>query len=379
MEDLEIYPTLYGRAATGKIKVWKIEAQGWGESTSAMITIKHGYIDSSDLQETTRSVKGKNIGKSNETTPFEQAKSEALSMWKKKVDEGYVTDKDQIPKASEVKLFLPMLAQVWEKRSKYITLPAYVQPKLDGIRCLARKEDGKVTMWSRAGKILDVPIEIRESLETVLEEGQVTDGELYVHDWTFQQITSAVKKYRKETQSNPTSKLEYHIYDSPILKKGFHDRFVEGLSSEGWPANLSKVNTVLIESLDEATEHLENALRAGFEGLMVRNYSGTYKYKHRSNDLQKMKKFQDAEYIVVGVEEASGRDKGTAIFVCETESGQRFNVRPMGTLEQRKEYFDNFDSKYYGKMLTVKFQELTDDGIPRFPVGLHFRPDWDMS
>lgn len=378
MLDFEMYPTLYGRASTGKIKLWRVEAQGWGPDSPAMITIKHGYEDSAALQETTRSISGKNIGKSNETTPFEQAKSEALSLWKKKVDEGYVTDKNNIPKASEVELFLPMLAHVWEKRNKYISLPAYVQPKLDGVRCCARKSDGVVTMWSRKGKIIDVPREIRESLESVLEEGQTTDGELYVHGWTFQQIVSAVKKYREEDDKYPTSKLEYHIYDSPELKVGFHDRFIEGLSDKGWPSNLIKVKTTLIESLDEATEHLETALRAGFEGLMVRNYSGTYKYKHRSNDLQKMKKFQDAEFIVVGVEEASGKDKGTAIFVCETDSGQQFNVRPMGTREQRREYFSNFE-KYYGKLLTVKYQELTDDGIPRFPVGLHFRPDWDMS
>lgn len=371
--QLKVFPTLYGRASTGKIKRWSVEAQGWGDNVNAELTIRHGYLGGAE-QDTTREVWGKNIGKSNETTPFEQAVSEAQSLWNSKTDEGYVTDKDNIPKAAAVELFLPMLAHVWEKRSKYIKMPAYVQPKLDGVRALARKLDGKVTMWSRKGKLIDIPVEIIKSLEEYLDEGQETDGELYVHGWTFQRIVSAVKKYRDDT-----ALLQYHIYDCPDKKLGFHERFVEGLTEGSMSDNLIKVSTTLIEELEEATEHLELALQNDYEGLMVRNYSSTYKYKHRSNDLQKMKKFFDAEYVVVGVEEASGKDAGTAVFVCETEAGQKFNVRPMGTREQRTEYFDNFYEKYKGQMLTVKYQELTDDGIPRFPVGLHFRPDWDMS
>lgn len=363
--NYETWVTLWGRASDGKIKYWKVSAQ---EET---IQIRYGF-DGGAEQITERIATPKNVGKSNETTAFEQACLEAESLWNSKIDDGYVTDKNNIPKAAAVELFLPMLAHVWEKRKKHIVLPAFVQPKLDGVRCLARKHNGAVKMWSRKGKLLEIPKEIRASLEEYLQEGQCTDGELYVHGWTFQQIVSATKKYRPETTPN----LEYHIYDSPVLNVGFDERFVKELSDENLPSNLIKVSTHEIQELDEATEWLQYYMNRGYEGLMVRNYSSTYKYKHRSNDLLKMKKFLDDEYLVVGVEEASGRDKGTAIFVCETPKGQRFKVRPMGTLEQRTEYFTNFDH-YDGKMLTVKFQELTDDGIPRFPVGLHFRPDWD--
>lgn len=376
--QLETLSTLYGRASTGKIKTWRIEAQGWDDGSPALMTTTHGYQDG-EQQQTTKKIMGKNIGRSNETTPFEQAVLEAKSLWRSKLDDGYVEDKDNIPKAGAVVFFLPMLAHVWEKRNKYITLPAYVQPKLDGLRCLARKTDGVVKMWSRKGKLLEVPREIRESLTVFLKEGQTTDGELYRHDWTFQQIMKAAKKYREEGEDFPTSMLQYHIYDCPDTTKGFHERFVEGFSDKDIPDNLIKVDTQLIETLDEATEHLQLALDENYEGLMVRNYSGTYKFKHRSNDLQKMKKFLDAEYKVIRVESASGRDEGTAVFTCITENDQEFRCRPMGTREQRREYLDNFDEKYYGQMLTVKFQELTDDGIPRFPVGLHFRPEWDMS
>ena len=358
---------LWGRASDGKIKCWRVSVD------EGVITIRYGF-DGGAEQVTERKVSRKNVGKSNETTLFEQACLEAESLWKSKTDEGYVTDKNNIPKASTVEMFLPMLAHVWEKRSKHLKLPAFVQPKLDGVRCLARKIDGEVKMWSRKGKIIDIPIEIRNSLQEVLKEGQCTDGELYVHGWTFQQIVSATKKYRPDT----TPKLEYHIYDCPVKDVGFDSRFVMGLEGTNFPYNLIKVPTHPIVEIDETTEWLEYYLQRNYEGLMVRNYSSTYKFKHRSNDLLKMKKFMDAEYLVTGVAEASGKDEGTAIFICQTNKGQEFRVRPTGSIEDRREYFENFE-KYKNRMITVKFQELTDDGIPRFPVGLHFRPDWDMS
>lgn len=369
---LKMLPALYGRASNGKIKIWKIEAQGWETNSNAIITTSYGYIDG-QIQQTTKNAYSKNVGKSNETSPFEQAVLEATSLWNSKKDEGYVEDKSNIPKASSLDFFLPMLAQVWEKRQKYINVPAYVQPKLDGVRCLARKKNGEVYMWSRKGKSLDIPVEIKESLSHFLREGQCVDGEIYVHGWTFQRIVSAVKKYRDDT-----ALLEYHIYDSPVLNESFESRFVNQFSQEVFQDNIVIVPTKLVESIDFAIEELERYLGAGYEGLMIRNASGLYKYKHRSNDLQKMKKFTDAEFEVIGVEEATGRDSGTAIFVCKNKNGNIFNVRPTGTLEQRAEYLENFNKKYRGKMLTVKFQDLTDDGIPRFPVGLHFRPEWDV-
>ena len=72
---------------------------------------------------------------------------------------------------------------------------------------LARKENGVVTMWSRKGKVIDIPDIINAQLCLMLEDGQSTDGELYAHGWTFQRIIAAVKKRRDDTDF-----LEYHIY-----------------------------------------------------------------------------------------------------------------------------------------------------------------------
>ena len=109
----------------------------------------------------------------------------------------------------------------------------------------------------------------------------------------------------------------------------------------------------------------------GYEGAIIHNIDGLYEFGFRSNDLIKLKSFMDSEYKIVGVVEATGRDEETAVFVCECEAGQ-FNVKPMGTRELRADYFKN-RKKLIGKMVTVKYQELSDDGIPRFPSAISIR------
>ena len=105
---------------------------------------------------------------------------------------------------------------------------------------------------------------------------------------------------------------------------------------------------------------------------MARNHKSTYKFKNRSYDLQKVKRFKDNEFQIIGGKDGSGRESGLIIFKCITDDGLEFDVRPKGSHEYRAEQFKNL-SNYIGKMLTVRYQELTDDGRPRFPVGIAVR------
>lgn len=373
-------PKLYGKSKSGKIKTWEASVSLLGDGT-AYIQIEHGYEDGKKQVDTRSVEKGKNIGKANETTPYEQACSEARSVYNKKVDEGYAESVSEIKDKSSG-LFLPMLAHKWQDHSSKIKFPAYIQPKYDGFRCLAKKESGVVTLWTRKGKILDVPTEIKKELENILAEGECTDGELYRHGWTFQEIASAIKR-----RGPTTSGLHYYVYDSPVLNKSFKERFVERWKIKNYEdvstpylvpetSRIMIVPTFMISSKAELSERESEAIEAGFEGLMVRNISGNYQFKDRSYDLQKVKQFEDDEYEIVGGKEGQGRDSGTIIFRCKTKNGTEFDVRPKGTLQERTHMWENLNS-YIGKPLTVKFQGLTDDGRPRFPVGLHIRPDWD--
>jgi DNA ligase-1 len=107
---------------------------------------------------------------------------------------------------------------------------------------------------------------------------------------------------------------------------------------------------------------------------MIRTPNGSYKQQGRSKNLQKYKKFMDEEFEVVGHHEGTGAHAGTAIFECRSNVNREkiFGVTMQGTLESKRGMMENV-LKYYGKMLTVKYQEKSNEGVPRFPVGLEFR------
>lgn len=369
-------PTLYGRSTNGKIKEWSASVLQLGDGT-CYIETEHGYENGKKQLDQRFVDQGKNLGRANETTAYEQACSEARSAHSRKKDSGYVEDKAKIPKESEG-LFLPMLAHSYDKHCKKIAFPCWVQPKLDGVRMLAKKENGIVTMWSRKGKVIDIPDKINQQLCDMLDEGQCTDGELYVHGWTFQRIISAVKKKRDDTDL-----LEYHIYDSPHPSLLFEHRLprrgVSGISfpiyCQNWVhigKNIKIIKTLKAHCQDDFDTLESTFIEENYEGMMARNISSKYKYKHRSYNLQKVKRFKDDEYEIIGGKDGSGRESGLVVFKCVTSGGLEFDVRPRGSHEARAEQFRNLDD-YIGKMLTVRYQELTDDGRPRFPVGIAVR------
>ena len=243
---------------------------------------------------------------------------------------------------------LPMLANKWEDRHKYISEPFYVQPKIDGVRLLVSNKGG----ISRTGKIVPGT----EHLGKGLREGEYLDGECYDPNKTFEEITSLFK-------TNPKA-LEFHVFDyfdtnQPDLT--FDQRLERVTVETRWVKTKSDLPIVHKQYMD-----------AGYEGTMIREASSVYEIGKRSNYLLKLKDFKTDEYKVIGMRECTGKDIGTPTWVCVTENGQEFTVRPEGTREKRREMFKNGD-KYIGKMLTVKYQNLTELGVPRFPVGIAFR------
>jgi ATP-dependent DNA ligase len=115
-----------------------------------------------------------------------------------------------------------------------------------------------------------------------------------------------------------------------------------------------------------------------YEGLMIRNVESQYLFAHRSQNLLKVKPLDDAEFEIIGGQEATGDDAGTVVFKCIAENGEEFDVRPIGTREVRREYWDNLDN-YIGQWLTVEFNGRANSGKPRFPRGVRIRPAWDVD
>lgn len=361
------FPTLYAKSSTGKTKQWTVSVEE--ENGSVFMVKQHGYIDGT-IQRILKEVKtGKNLGKANATTIEEQALFDSESAWNKKKDSKY---SETIEESENSEILLPMLAHSYTKRKHNIVWPTLVQPKLDGIRCLARIKDGKVLLTSRKAKVLDNLDHLVPDIErvfSVLEEGAVLDGELFIYGETFQAITRLVKKKRPETVN-----IQYWVYDI-INDKPFIER-------DKTLTQLSKLNLQSIvivksaEMLDEEALKKYHALtvQAGYEGTIVRNKAGLYRQDYRSADLQKYKDFFEDDYEIIDVNEATGIDAGTAVFVCTNKEGSSFKVRPKGTREQRKEWFDN-KNQCINKLLSVRYQMLSEDLIPRFPVGLGIKED----
>lgn len=309
-------------------------------------------------------VKGKNIGKVNETTPKDQAMAELTSTVKKQMDKGY----HEAGVEADI-LTLPMLAHVYEDRKHTLVLPGSVQPKLDGCRCLSK--NGK--KWSRQGKDFIAEVVAHLVFNT---EGFTIDGELLLPSETggFQDSLRAIKKFRPDV----SPKLEYHVYDVVDEKMPFHVRYemLQKLIAKA-PPNVKLVQTHQISSEEEIFEHHARFTAAGFEGTMIRSHAGGYAVGQRNVQLLKLKDFLDDEFTIVGVEQGGGKELGCAIFVCETKDKKQFNVRPTGNTENRKEMWSQKES-YIGEPLTVRFQNLSEDGIPRFPTGIAIR-DKDLQ
>jgi len=360
------FPELYGRSGNGSIHKWLVWTEG------SWIFTEFGLIDGK-LQTAKKQAEAKSLGRSNETTPEEQAVFEARSMWNLKIDKGYKTTEKE---AKEGTVFLPMLAKEFDKHGKKIKYPCSIQPKLDGLRCMAFWDGDELRMISRRGKDFDLP-HLSKELMATLPESLVLDGELYVHGESFQTITSWIKR----SQSG-TKQIRFNVYDcfrrgNPQAPYEERRRLLEDWTNTNEPDFVNFVETHIIHTEDEVYEKQSQFCEQGYEGAIVRDHSGPYKLKHRSDKLLKVKSFQDDEFRVINWERGKGRFLNCAIWHCLVRENVEFKVVLKGTMEQRKEMLENANS-YIGQWLKVKYFGLTEEGKPRFPVGLGFRLPEDM-
>lgn len=358
-----VLPALYKLTSAGKVQYWQISVELIG--LYARITTNHGQNDGKKQTDEKDIIVGKNIGKSNETTPYEQALSDAKSLWQKKIDKGYAATLSTQVKPMEQ--FKPMLAHKWTDHSKKAVFPGYVQPKYDGLRCLIYKQDNEVLFMSRGNKFFTTLTHLSSAFKDI-PSNIAFDGELYNHDIPFQTITSLVKKLQ-----NDTKRINYCAYDL-IMPGGFEDRYTNLVKLLPKHPNIKLVEAIKIQKAEELYTYHDKFAAEGYEGLMFRNADGVYKSGYRSYDLLKFKLFQDDEFEIVGVEEGEGRAKGQGIFVCNTVEGNEFKCRIEGEDAYREEIWLD-KAKYIGKMLTVRFQDWTDseNSVPRFPVGVTIR------
>ena len=353
---------LYKLDSKQKLRVVEIYADG-----DKVIQL-HGLVDGSLVRNESVCV-GKNIGKANETTSEAQAEFEAKSKIKKKLDEGYAIS---IEAAESAEILLPMLAKDYKKESKKVTFPCFVQPKLDGMRCLAVVKNGDVKLISRKGIEITTMSHIVEQLKeiTSVEDNFVLDGEVYnMGLGSFQEQMKAIKK-----ETEISKQINFNIYDI-VEDKPYSYRFdflFRRFSNLSLRYNVQLLPTTYVMSEDDIKTCHKYFIKEGYEGTMVRHGSEGYQIDKRSSSLLKYKDFIDIAVTIVDVQPSEKRPD-QAQFICEF-NGTTFGCGIKFSHEERKEILINKDD-YIGKTAEIRFFEYTDDGTPRFPVCYGIRLD----
>lgn len=350
---------LFKRRSDGGVQEWSIEVKD--ECFRVTSGIKDGSLVTSEWTV----CEGKNIGRSNETDPATQASLEAKAKWQKQYDKGY---REDVGEVDNLEQFKPMLAKQWEDYRDKISFPLYAQPKLDGMRCIVRK-DG---MWSRNGKKIVSAPHIFKALAPLFAKipDLIFDGELYADKFKsdFNTIIHLAKQTKPtaEDLAESAEHLQYHVYDLPSTKSRFAARsltlkaLIQGLKNP----SIVFVQTEVIPNQAALDNLYEKWLDEGYEGQIIR-VDAKYENK-RTSSLLKRKEFLDEEFAIVDIVEGVGNKSGMAGFAKFTRKGKEFKANVMGDRDYCRNLLKNKKS-YIGKKATVRYTNLTPDGIPRFP------------
>lgn len=399
---------LYKRAKTGKIVTWQIDV------VDDEIIKTTGQLGTENPIVHRERALPKNLGRSNETSPSEQAQLQAISDWKAKHDDGYKSLDDlkiwpctvghlaehnrygypgcglmymSLKYALEQTLpqfntdasgnVKPMLAKTvnWDK----VTYPCLVQPKLDGVRCLMvvdynnSRFDPPIVFLSRKGKEYTTLGHIAQDVSNYcFKKGKqptsfILDGEVYSDELTFQEIVAAVKK-----QSPNSLKLKFRAYD--VVNEEQQERRVRQFDSWVQAINspcLVSVPGAKCTSKQEVLEITSNFLAQGYEGSIIRLLGGHYGQGQRSSDLLKVKEFDETEFAFKNFEFGI-RGVQDLIAICWMPDGKtEFRASMNGTLAEKKALYERDDLE--GCSITIVHFGSTDAGLPRFPKAKNFR------
>lgn len=306
------------------------------------------------------------------------------------------------------KTFKPLLASPVDLDT--LKFPVLASPKLDGIRAVMRSTH-KTGQWPTGGlktrSLKDIPNEfIRDVARRLFPFGY--DGELMTYTDgkldSFSDVSSKVMSKAGEPD------FRFHVFDqSDLWNMEFHERLnsIErdfiGLERQGSEVNkyLERVAHEWITDIRGLMDYEERMVKAKWEGIMLRDPKGLYKFGRSTTKegiLLKMKRFHDAEAVVVDMVERQinnneqfrdelGRAKRSTAkegkvpagdlgaLVCEY-NGVRFELGTGFTASQRVAFW--YANRVIGQKVKFKYQELSKDNVPRFPVFLGFRHEDDL-
>ena len=268
----------------------------------------------------------------------------------------------------------PMLAYPVSDKPIDYTKQVFMQPKLDGVRCLIQYDDGKVTAYSRTGKVWQNIEHITLNLYKFFDKhpNVILDGELYNHDFKddFESIISMVRKTKPtaEDRSKSRDNVQFHCYDivDEVLTFDMRIHFIK----QSLPSSycVKHVHTMQITSHENALMFHESYKAGGYEGSILR-LNDVYQCK-RSHSLRKFKDFSDAEATIVGYLDGKGKRTGTlGKFIMMDDNGVEFGCPPGKgyTYKQLGTMLENIGD-YIGQRATFTFFERTKAGSYRHPL-----------
>ena len=250
--------------------------------------------------------------------------------------------------------------------------PVFIQPKLDGVRCLIQYDSGVVTAYSRTGKVWKNIEHITLNLYKFFDKhpNVILDGELYNHDFRddFESIISMVRKTKPTSVDRLISRenVQFHCYDIINKKMKFSTR--DKWIAKNLPTSYCVKHLITLHASDELsakTGHQMN-LDAGYEGSIVR-LDTPYECK-RSHSLRKFKDFHDDEAMILDWVEAKGKRVGTiGKFMAQDSEG---NIFGMPVMDKFKYLQDNFEEMktWVGKLATFTYFERTKANSYRHPL-----------
>ena len=372
MPTLDNLPKLYQRDTTGKVREWTMQYGYNLDKTQAGTRTISGLQDGKKVTSEWFITEAKNVGRANATTNITQAKFEAQAEFDKRIEKEYFEDINDI---DSYVAFKPMLAHDFTKTP---VTSGYTQPKLDGIRMVVNSRG----LYSRSNKPIVAVPHIENLLKTFIQKFPTVtlDGELYNHALkdNFQKITSLVRKtvnIGKEELAESSELVQYHVYDmfdSANPSMSFTER--NAWLQDNLPTGISENFSIQLVQTDKANSSADidklygEYTTAGYEGQMIRQDT-PYEFK-RTKNLLKRKEFITEEYKVVEIQEGNGNWAGYAKrFILELADGTQFSSGVRGSQDKLAELLKNKDSVDWA---TCRYFELSNDGVPRFPVVIDY-------
>lgn len=350
--------TLFKTNKNGSIQQWSVSTF---EDT---YTVQFGQVDGA-LQTVTTTCTGKHLGKSNETSASQQAELEAAALVAKKLKSGYSTDS-----SAPVTVSLAMKVKSYQDQLHNVKFPAFSSSKLNGVNGMYKRVNGTLSLYSRGGELYP-PIPHLEPLvhqAMDLFNSNELNGELYIHGFALQDITSAVVK-----PNDNSHLLSFCIFDIADSTEQFYERAMLMHSYSNFDTTIHSTVVVIYNitclSTAQLEEHFEECTNFGYEGTVVKNKSALYKHNVRSSDMFKYKKAQSAEFLIVGYE-LDKRKHPVFHLNTHTTPPLTFKAKPVGT----QAFVESIDPQsYIGKWYTVEYETLSNKGVPLKPIFIGLR------